>query len=272
MIYDKVINCVIMSCPDGVAIFTNKNDNLFLFCTGDQKTPEHQSDEPSPKMNKSTVTKQKPQAIFSLFTSTPVSSRHRTPIFKPKDFRKSTDHNSASLAGTKDTGFLPEESERPLEINDITEIAPELPPQPNALSPVKSQSNCLSNQDMSAATSEQTEDETMFYTPELFEEEDEREPEQLTIINKSSCVQAEIIETICNINPKEAVGDNSNSCVPSQSVAEQASYSTGGRDRTQQHQRISNSRRLSRSRQKAPSKAEGKLTAYFTSLSQTSQL
>ncbi|XP_062872398.1 Fanconi anemia group J protein [Trichomycterus rosablanca] len=256
---------------------------------GDEKPPEHRPDEPSPKFKESTATTHKSKAILNLYTSTPVSSRYRTPIFKSNDRRRTTDQSSNSLAVIKDTDSTPDEAAKDqtkeaLETSDITEIAPG--------SPVKSPSDCLPNQDVSAAAPEDAEDETMFYTPELFEgEEDEEsgaeemdkaseiEPVQCTTINKcsesSSSIKPKQTEsmTTAPASPEEAAVRVSNDCVLSQSMAEQAgsSSSTGSRDRAQQHQSSSKSRRLSRSRQKAPSKAEGKLTAYFTSLSQTSQ-
>lgn len=121
----------------------------------------------------------KQQTIPTIFTSTPVSSRFRTPIFQSKDSRKDPDQCVNSAVINKDTASAPDQA-----VKDQTEVVPEnkpneIPPdpplQPLALSPVETPPYCISNQEASVAAPEdaEEEDQSLFYTPELFEGEDE---------------------------------------------------------------------------------------------------
>ncbi|KAB5550387.1 hypothetical protein PHYPO_G00053180 [Pangasianodon hypophthalmus] len=145
---------------------------------GDQKPSQHQSELLIPQGNVPQILP-KPQTKPTLFTSTPVSSRFRTPIFQSKDSRKDLDQCVNSAVINKDTVSAPDQA-----VKEQTEVVPknkpnESPPdpplQPLALSPVETPPYCISNQETNIAGPEdvEEEDQTIFYTPELFEGEDE---------------------------------------------------------------------------------------------------
>ncbi|MCJ8740108.1 hypothetical protein PDJAM_G00055150 [Pangasius djambal] len=145
---------------------------------GDQKPSQHQSELLIPQCNVPKILP-KPQTKPTLFTSTPVSSRFRTPIFQSKDSMKDLDQRVNSTVINKDTVSAPDQA-----VKDQTEVVPENKPnesppdpplQPLALSPVETPPYCISNQETNIAGPEdvEEEDQTMFYTPELFEGEDE---------------------------------------------------------------------------------------------------
>lgn len=145
---------------------------------GDQKPSQLQSELLIPQCNVPKILP-KQQTIPTIFTSTPVSSRFRTPIFQSKDSRKDPDQCVNSAVINKDTASAPDQA-----VKDQTEVVPEnkpneIPPdpplQPLALSPVETPPYCISNQETSVAAPEdaEEEDQSLFYTPELFEGEDE---------------------------------------------------------------------------------------------------
>lgn len=271
------------------------------FGIGDQM---HPSEPQAPQFNASAKST-KPS--FKLFTSTPVSSRLKTPLFKPKDSKK--DIYQSGNTATNDalpTFEGPAAQAGCIIENGLNEIPPDPPPpQQDDLSPVKTVPDPTSK-DLSVAEPEEEEqqDQSVFYTPELFEggedEEDTLENDQKTPLKmeqilplpsgatvassmdvndhekskKRTCADSVDLKRGTDI-PNSGCVSPKRDCVLSQSVAGQAGvrYSTGSEDRaTRQQQHNSRSRRLSRSRQKALSKpAAGKITAHFHCLSQPSQ-
>lgn len=235
--------------------------------------------------------------MSTLFTSTPVNSRFRTPIFQSKDSIKDLDQCLNSAAVSKDIISAPDQ------VNKPNEIPPDPPLQPIDLSSVKTSPSCISSQETSVTVPEdvEEEDQSMFYTPELFEgeneestsaaiEEDESpraateemplqmeqllcshgkmadiQPEELLRSEKGltmTCAGTSDVKGAAVIPERECVSPNGD-CVLSESIAEQTgvSYSIGSEYRAtqQQHNSSSKSRRLSRSKQKASSRETGKL-------------
>uniref|UniRef100_A0AAR2JJB0 DNA 5'-3' helicase n=1 Tax=Pygocentrus nattereri TaxID=42514 RepID=A0AAR2JJB0_PYGNA len=264
---------------------------------GEQKLPQPPSEQPAPLCNgyKNLPTS---RSSINLFTSTPVSSRLRTPLFKCKDSKKDTAQSGNPDTNKKDTiPALDEEQTAQtgrLTKSELHEIPSDPPPQQLDLSPVKIALDCTSNKDIIVVEPEDGEeqDQSIFYTPELFEEEDEEEEEVTTVEEQKISIKMEQIIPSSNGTLSEDLFDHEKSqkrtCtgstdlkegieVPnrdsmlSQSVAEEAgmSCSAGNEDRaTRQQQRNSKSHRLSRSRQKAPSKpaAAGQGAAVLDSL------
>lgn len=244
------------------------------------------------------------QAIPNLFTSTPVSSRFRTPIFQSKDSRKDLDQCVNSAPVYADTVPAPDHSLKnhtDIPENYQNEIPPEPSLSPIAMSTVKVPPPCLSNQETSILGPEDVEDEdqSIFYSPELFEGKDEqsaieKDEESGMAVTEEMASQIELLCPIGKISdgqpqdsPRSKTGQTrtcadtidikiaamvpkSDSVPPnrdfvlSESVADQAgvNYSVVSEDRATQQQPSSStkSRRLSRSRQKASSRETGKLT------------
>lgn len=264
---------------------------FFFFKSGDQKPSQHQPELLIPQCNVPKILS-KPQAVPNLFTSTPVSSRFRTPIFQSKDSKKDLDHCINSAAVPVHDQSLKNQTESPSQ--------PSLPP--IAVSPVKVPAPCLSDQETSVLGPEDVdeEDQSIFYTPELFEGEDERsamekdeesgmavteempfQVEPLCAIGKMpdghpeelfrpktgqtrTCADTIDIKVASMVPKRDCVSPNRDFLL-SESVAEQAgvSCSAGSEDRVALHQPNSStkSRRLSRSRQKASSREAGKHTS-----------
>lgn len=280
------------------------------FWLGDQKPSQHQSESLIPLCNGPKILP-KPQTLPTLFTSTPVSSQFKTPLFQCKDSRKDLDQCVNSSVLNKDTVSAPGQAENhqsEVPENKPNEIPPDPALQPIARSPVMTPPSCISNQETSVAGPEDVgeEDQSIFYTPELFEDGEETAPaaaeedeeltteetplqmEQLFCPNGKmadrqpeesfgskdgqtrTCAGTSDVKGTAVITERDCVSPNRN-CVLTESVAEQAgvSCSVGSEDRaTQQQQNSSNKlRRLSRSRHKASSREAGKLTT-----SQMSQL
>uniref|UniRef100_A0A3B4DJZ9 DNA 5'-3' helicase n=1 Tax=Pygocentrus nattereri TaxID=42514 RepID=A0A3B4DJZ9_PYGNA len=213
---------------------------------GEQKLPQPPSEQPAPLCNgyKNLPTS---RSSINLFTSTPVSSRLRTPLFKSQ------------------TGRLTK--------SELHEIPSDPPPQQLDLSPVKIALDCTSNKDIIVVEPEDGEeqDQSIFYTPELFEEEDEEEEEVTTVEEQKISIKMEQIIPSSNGTLSEDLFDHEKS---QKRTCTGMSCSAGNEDRaTRQQQRNSKSHRLSRSRQKAPSKpaAAGKITAHFMCLPKDSQ-
>lgn len=115
--------------------------------------------------------------MANLFTSTPVSSRFRTPIFQSKDSKKDLSQCVDSAVINKDTDSAYDQAAKDqtkvVPENKLNKIPPDSPLQTPALSPVMT--CCISNQEASEAGSEDAkeDDQSIFYSPELFEGEDE---------------------------------------------------------------------------------------------------
>lgn len=149
---------------------------------------QHQSETPIPKCKVPKI-QPRPQTIPTLFTSTPVSSRFRTPIFQSKDSQKDLDQCVNSAAVINDTVSASNQAlQDQTEVvpkNNPSEIPPDSPLQAIALSPVKTPP---SNQKTSVAGPDDfdEEDQSIFYTPELFEEECEESTTATIEENKGS--------------------------------------------------------------------------------------
>ncbi|XP_058270088.1 Fanconi anemia group J protein isoform X1 [Hemibagrus wyckioides] len=143
---------------------------------GDQKPSQHQSESLIPQCDVPKIMS-KSQTMATLFTSTPASSRFRTPIFQSKDSKKDLNQGVVSAVSNKDTvsahDLAMKDQNEVVPENKSNEIPPDPPLEPPALSPVKTCS--VSNQETNEAGPEdaEEEDQSIFYTPELFEEEDE---------------------------------------------------------------------------------------------------
>ncbi|XP_072548054.1 Fanconi anemia group J protein [Salminus brasiliensis] len=276
--------------------------------TGGQMLPQHPSKPVAPQCDES---KKLPtsRSTLNLFTSTPVNTRLRTPIFKSKDSKKDANQSACSATSKKATvpaivQELTIAQAGGVTENGLKEIPSDTPPQQFDLSPVRTAPGCTS---VSVAEPEDGEepDQSMFYTPELFDEEEDEEstmvdenkaPLEIERVTRSSSgatdghpidlfsseqglkrTDSAFTDLKGNIEvPNSDCVSPNRDCVISQSVAEQAGVSCkiGSEDRSaRQQQRNSKSHRLSRSRQKAPSKqaAAGKITAHFSYVSQSGQ-
>ncbi|XP_060800008.1 Fanconi anemia group J protein isoform X2 [Neoarius graeffei] len=166
----------------------------------DQTPSQHQLESRIPQCNGPKILP-KQQTIPSLFTSTPVSSRFRSPIFQSKDSRKDLDQYVNSAVVNKDTVSTSDQA-----VKDQTEVVPlnEIPPDPPlqslSLSPDKTPPYCASNQETSEAgpvdngddnDEEEQEDQSIFYTPELFEGEDEESAAAAVEENESATAATE---------------------------------------------------------------------------------
>uniref|UniRef100_A0A4W4DS40 DNA 5'-3' helicase n=1 Tax=Electrophorus electricus TaxID=8005 RepID=A0A4W4DS40_ELEEL len=215
--------------------------------------------------------------VLSLFTSTPVSARYRTPIFQSKDSSKSVD-NSANLAGISHCAVPAVDQAVTVQAGGVAEdgqSATPADPSPSSpdLSPVNTPGEV------------QDEDQSIFYTPELFEAEEDEEDEEVAVElqaplkmdlppppTEASVLPSEDLSgsaqsprRTCSASADLKGGDEGphRDCVSpkrvreSPSRAEQAERrcSTGSETRATQRQPSSRSHRLSRSRQKALGKA-----------------
>ncbi|XP_046718916.1 Fanconi anemia group J protein isoform X1 [Silurus meridionalis] len=246
---------------------------------GDQKPFRHQSESLLPLCNVPKILP-KPHTVSTLFTSTPVSSRFRTPIFQSKCAMKDLDPCINLAAANKDsvpaTDQTVKEQAEVVPKNKPNEIPPDPPLQPLVLSPVKTPPNCISNQEISVIGPEDAdeEDQSIFYTPELFEGEDDstiEENDELptpTTEETPESEKSQIRKCAGSDEVKEAAVISEKDCVLSGSAAEQAgvSFSILSEDKATQQQHKSKSRRLSRSRQKASNREAGKLSTYFCAL------
>ncbi|XP_053363401.1 Fanconi anemia group J protein [Clarias gariepinus] len=166
---------------------------------GDQKPSQHQSESLILQCNVPKIIPN-PQTRHTLYTSTPVSSRFRTPIFQSKDSKRDLDQCVNSAAINKNTVPAPDQVVKVqpgvVPENAFDETSPDPPLQPPALSPVNVPTYCNSNQDMSVAGPDDGEeqDQSIFYTPELFEGDDE-EPPAGTIEEAEESVTAATEET-----------------------------------------------------------------------------
>ncbi|XP_049323145.1 Fanconi anemia group J protein isoform X2 [Astyanax mexicanus] len=150
---------------------------------------------------------------FNLFTSTPVSTRLKTPLFKTRDFKKKdADQSPRSPASCKNL-IIPaavEEEEAQTgsggegggsaDKNGLKVIRSDLPPQQFLLSPVRSVPGCSSISTTSIITisaaaaaaagpeedddyggGEEEQDERSCFTPELFDNDEEEEDGEITV-------------------------------------------------------------------------------------------
>ncbi|XP_066534572.1 Fanconi anemia group J protein isoform X2 [Hoplias malabaricus] len=228
------------------------------------------------------------RSSLNMFTSTPVSAPLRTPLFKFKYPKKDTE-NSTFMEFPTPVWELTYQRGNDNE-NEHHEI-PSDPPQPLDVSPEKKAPDSTSDKSVSVVEVEEEEeqDQSVFYSPELFEvEQDERNEEPTAVQEqKMTLLKMEVIvppsNGAANSLSEDLFGqeqsqrtctaptdlkrgiDVANSdcvfpyrnCVMSQNVVEQAGASCSKETEnrpTRQAKPNSKSHRLSRSRQKAPSK------------------
>ncbi|KAI4896648.1 hypothetical protein NFI96_029906, partial [Prochilodus magdalenae] len=244
--------------------------------TGDQKLPQHPCEPPAPQCN-GYKTLSSSRSSLNLFTSTPVSARLRTPLFKCKI--KDTGRNENPDANEKNTIPGPDE-EQPAQTGDLIKKAlledpPVPPPQQLDLSPVKTAPDCTSSKDVSLAEGEEQveeQDQSIFYTPELFEGEEDEDTiiieEQNSLHNMGPIIPSSSVplsedwlgqekgqSSTCtgSVDLRGDIEVSNRDCMSSRCAEEQAgvSCSTGREDRAAKQQQCnSKSHRLSRSRQK----------------------
>ncbi|KAK2880984.1 hypothetical protein Q8A67_018252 [Cirrhinus molitorella] len=222
---------------------------------GDQKNIQHLS-EPSRERNV-----QRTQWPTShLFTSTPVSSQFKTPIFQSEPDASSVINKQVQHAPDPNDSSVEPQLEPHLEIPTST-----------------------SKQNTSGIDHEDTEEDeqSIFYSPELFEGDDE-EKEETTELEKSP---SEVANSTASVLLDDLLGleegkrtlssDLVSSTVPDSTLLESSTEQTGFDNGAGSHNGVSSSRvrRLSRCRQKRPSTSagSGKLTNYFKHVPPTSQ-
>ncbi|XP_030633994.1 Fanconi anemia group J protein [Chanos chanos] len=244
-------------------------------------------------------------SVHQLSTSSPVSSRFTAPLFKPKASGNHTTGEGDLVVNKKDTSSQSTSEPLPHCLEDMIENRPkEVSPEPLLqeldLSPVNIPASPVPRQECSAAdTEEELEDQTIFYTPELFEGEEEDEDEMVELQTSparsepSTTPYARVTEELseglfsseqgprretCALSKAQqgCILSPDRECVVVQGVEEQAqgSCNTVSEDRAGgKQQRSSRSHRLSRSKQKgpnAPTITSGKLTSYFLKQTQAS--
>ncbi|KAK3561009.1 hypothetical protein QTP86_023203 [Hemibagrus guttatus] len=175
---------------------------------GDQKPSQHQPESLIPQCDVPKILS-KPQTMATLFTSTPASSRFRTPIFQSKDFKKDLNQGVESAVNNKDTVSAHDQAvEDQTEVvpeNKSNEIPPDPPLHPPALSPVKT--CCISNKETNEAGPEdaEEEDQSIFYTPELFEGENEEsvtaavEENEVSVMSATEDTPLQMEQLLCPI-------------------------------------------------------------------------
>ncbi|KAA0702057.1 Fanconi anemia group J protein [Triplophysa tibetana] len=255
----------------------------------DQKNIQHPS-KPITSPDRDRDVQRTVQTTGHLFTSTPVSSPFRTPIFQSERSKKMVSHDAKSLDNKQEVVPV-----LPFEPTQQTSHAPEFnvndpPPECQQLSVA------TSKQDISRNDLEDIEEDeqSIFYSPELFEgNEEEKEEKPVTEVEKiplNTQVNDSPANSKAEVFSEELFGseqvrrtlskDLVNSAVPDdplfQGNSEQTDSSSTEFENGPSFQKGSSSslsRRLSRSRQKKPSMpgTSGKLTSYFKYLPPANQ-
>ncbi|XP_073674191.1 Fanconi anemia group J protein [Garra rufa] len=223
--------------------------------TGDRKNIQHPS-EPSRERN----VQRTPWPTSHLFTSTPVSSQFKTPIFQSEPDGTSVTNKQVQHAP---------------DLNDSS-VEPQL--EPHLVIPTST-----SKQNTSGMDREDTEEDeqSIFYSPELFEGDDE-EKEETTEVEKSppgvaNSTASVLLEDLLGSEQGERPlsEDLVSSTVPESTLLESSTELTGFDNVAGSQNGVSSSRvrRLSRCRQKRPSTSagSGKLTNYFKLVPPSSQ-
>ncbi|XP_057207305.1 Fanconi anemia group J protein isoform X3 [Triplophysa rosa] len=255
------------------------NPNRYI--TGDQKNIQHSS-KPITSPDREREVQRTAQTTGHLFTSTPVSSPFRTPIFQSERSKNMVSQDANSL--DKKQEVVPV---LPVEPTHQTSHAPDLsendpPPERRQLSVA------TSKQDTSGTDLEDTEEDeqSIFYSPELFEGNKEEEEEKPVTEVEKTPLNTQVNDRLANskaeVFSEEFFGseqvrrtlskDLVSSAVPDNALfqgnSEQTDSSSAEFENGPSFQKgssSSRSRRLSRSRQKRPSMpgTSGKLTSYF---------
>ncbi|XP_076832919.1 Fanconi anemia group J protein isoform X2 [Brachyhypopomus gauderio] len=233
---------------------------------GDQALPPQPCATPGESKDARLLSAVRP--VFSLLTSTPVSARYRAPIFQPRGSSESADksvdvtaisHRSLPAldqAATDQAGGVAENGQ------SAVAPAPTPAPPPPALSPVSGAAE--------PGDTHEEEDQSVFYTPELFEGEEDEEDEEAAVSreepppplppppNEAADPPSEDPTGSAHSPGRTASADRrGGDGVPhrdwelSLREAEQAG-STGGEAWPAERRPSGRSHRLSRSRQKAP--------------------
>lgn len=206
--------------------------------------------------------KSKTQPLYSIFTSSPVSNAFKRPIFKEK-----TPHNSEQHLETSNH-FENKENQQISEAVGLKQEAPvcahDVKKEPNNHF-IKSPLSCDSEPPIAEDPDEDEEDQTIFFTPELFEEEEntgspQKESKTLQKLESPAWLSEEVEQPLVL---KEQ--SNSSACMesaePPQERIEELMKETRGEEgeqvENQSRQKEKRLHRLSRSRQKAPSSPTG---------------
>lgn len=234
----------------------------------------HHPSEPSRECN----VQRTPWPTSHLFTSTPVSSQFKTPIFQSEPdassvINKQVHHEVIPVAPKHQINGVPD-------LNNST-VEPQL-------EQVFVISTSTSKNTTSGMDHEDTEEDeqSIFYSPDLFEG-DEEEKEETTEVEKSPEVSHPLANSTASVLLEDLFGseegkrtlseDRVSSAVPDNTLLQGSTEQTGlncGTDiGSQNGANSSRLRRLSRCRQKRPSTsaASGKLTNYFKHVPPTSQ-
>ncbi len=238
--------------------------------TGDQKNMQHQS-EPSRECN----VQRKPWPTSHLFTSTPISSQFKTPIFQSEPdassvINKQVQHEVIPVAPEHQINGVPD-------LNNSTD-EPQL--EQVFVIPTSTSKNTTSGMDHEDT---EEDEQSIFYSPELFEgDEEEKE-----VVEKCPEVSHPLANSTASVLLEDLFGsvegkrtlseDLVSSAVPDNTLLQGSTEQTGlncGTDIGSQNGGSSSRlRRLSRCRQKrlSTSAASGKLTDYFKHVPPTSQ-
>uniref|UniRef100_UPI0037E8D14F Fanconi anemia group J protein n=1 Tax=Semicossyphus pulcher TaxID=241346 RepID=UPI0037E8D14F len=210
--------------------------------------------------------KSKAQPLYSIFTSSPISTRFKKPIFKDKTPNNSNQHVETSNHcehGEKQQISAPEKP---------TEAAPNCSSEIKISLSVETPPSCGSEPHSAEDADEDEEDQTAFFTPELFEEEEnegspQRETKSPPRMESPVLLSEEL--SACEQTKERGQALVFNGQSESSVSKERAELSQGQKEeaekRGEEEQKVENQssqaesrlRRLSRSRQKAPSTPAG---------------
>ncbi|XP_041651753.1 Fanconi anemia group J protein isoform X2 [Cheilinus undulatus] len=202
--------------------------------------------------------KSKAQALFSIFTSSPVSTRFKKPIFKEKTPHNFNQHlETLNHSEGKEKEQISEKQETPDSFNEVKV-------ETNNLS-VESPSSC-EGEPPSAEDPVDEEDQTIFFTPELFEEEENdssplnetKTPQKTESFGSRQAAEREQ-SLVLNEQSNSSVSRESTelSQGPKEETNPEKSSEEGKQEENQIRQTDNKLRRLSRSRQQASSTSTG---------------
>ncbi|XP_034556652.1 Fanconi anemia group J protein isoform X2 [Notolabrus celidotus] len=211
--------------------------------------------------------KSKAQPFFSIFTSSPISAPFRRPIFKEK-----TPHNSDQHSETSS----PCENKENQQNQQISEAAALKQEAPVCAGEMRKETNNHSMEspprcedEPPAAEDEDEEDQTLFFTPELFEEEENvGNPQKETKTKTPQKLESPVLLSdgseqdggqvvVFNDQSDSSVSKESTELPLGQEEEELMRETRGEEGESQSRQTENRLHRLSRSRQKAPSDPTG---------------
>ncbi|XP_020504664.2 Fanconi anemia group J protein isoform X2 [Labrus bergylta] len=206
--------------------------------------------------------KSKAPPLYSIFTSSPVSTRFKKPIFKEKTAHNSNQHLESSNHSENEEKLLI--SEAACLKQETPDCSSEIKMKPTNLS-VESPPSCEGEPPSAQDLDEDEEDETIFFTPELFEgEENEGSPQKETKTPQKTdpALLSEERGQASVWNEQSDSSVRKEDTEPSQGQKEEINaerQSEEGKQIEHQIRQTENKlRRLSRSRQKAPSTPTGR--------------